>query len=264
MVELQNWLLLLAYKGNAYQGWQIQNHAKTIEGTLEKCLRQITGEATKVFGAGRTDAHVHALNQTANFHSSRDYTLWQWQRSLNGLLPSDIVVKSILPMPHEFHARHDAIGKRYRYLIYNKPFPSPFAHDFSWWIPRHLDISAMQQALPHFIGHQDFNAFRSTHCSAPSSFKDLRALTLRVIDTPYANLCVEVYANSFLQHMVRIIVGTLVNVAQGKIKAEDIPQILKSKDRRLAGQTSPPQGLYVLEVEYPQGTVNWPKNAIDP
>ena len=118
--ELKNWLLLLSYDGSAYHGWQIQPRHPTIEGTLEEALLKLTGEITKVFGAGRTDAGVHALNQTAHFQSRFDLAPQKWRQALNGFLPHNIVVKEVLPVPLLFHARHDAIGKRYRYCIYNK------------------------------------------------------------------------------------------------------------------------------------------------
>lgn len=258
----KNWLLLLSYDGFNYHGWQIQKHQNTIEAELESAVFKLTGKETAVCGAGRTDSKVHALNQTANFLTETNFTADKWRNALNGVLPSDISVKSALSIPLSFHARHSALGKRYRYLIFNKPFSSPFANHYSWWVRKPLDVDAMSSAIPYFIGEHDFSAFRSSQCSSPSPLKTLRDLTIRYINTPNANICIEVEANSFLQHMVRIIVGTLVAIGEHKILPQDIPHILKSKDRQKSGKTAPPYGLYVLKVYYPD-FIQWPADVFD-
>ncbi|MGK5094138.1 tRNA pseudouridine(38-40) synthase TruA [Deltaproteobacteria bacterium TL4] len=259
----QNWLLLLSYEGTSYHGWQIQPQCNTIEGELEKAILRLTQESVKVLGAGRTDAGVHALNQTASFCSNASFTAAQWQRALNSLLPSSIVVKHVLSVPETFHARHSAVGKRYRYLIYNRPYPSPFACHSSWWIPRALDLSAMRQAASFLLGEHDFSSFRAASCSSPSPRKQMRSITITEIQAPYASLSVELEANSFLQHMVRIITGTLVEAGLKKRTPESMQMLLEAKDRTQGGMTAPACGLYVLEVQYPEGELEWPTQVID-
>ena len=254
--------MLLSYDGHHYHGWQIQKNQNTIQAELEKALATLTGGSTKVFGAGRTDAQVHALNQTASFFSEAHFTPEKWRVALNALLPSDIVVKCVLSVPATFHARHSAHAKRYRYLINNRPYPSAFKGHHSWWIRKPLDVEAMQAAASSFIGQHDFSAFRSSQCASPSAVKTLHELTLRFVQHSNATLCIEVKANSFLQHMVRIIVGTLVAVGEHRLAPSDIPEILRQKDRQKSGKTAPPYGLYMLTVYY-DTAIPWPDDVID-
>ena len=255
--------MLLSYDGYNYHGWQIQTSHNTIEAELEKAIQTLTGTFVKVFGAGRTDSKVHALNQTAHFFSDADFSSEKWRSALNAVLPPDIVVKCVLPVSSSLHARHSSIAKRYRYLIYNKPYPPPLAHHHSWWIRKALDLKAMQIATKHFIGEHDFSAMRSSQCSAPSPVKIIKELTITPVNTPIASLCIEVEANSFLHHMVRIIVGTLVAVGEHRLDPDHIPNILQSKDRRKSGKTAPPYGLYVLKVYYNDQEVRWPPSVVD-
>ena len=255
--------MLLSYDGFNYYGWQIQTTYNTIEAELEKAIKILTGKGVKVFGAGRTDSKVHALNQTANFFSDAGFSSEKWRSALNAVLPAEIVVKCVLPVSPSFHARYSSVAKRYRYLIYNKPFPTPLGHHYSWWIRKSLDLKAMQLASKHFIGEHDFSAIRSSQCSSPSPVKIIKELTITPIDTPVASLCIEVEANSFLQHMVRIIVGTLVAVGEHRFAPNNIPYILQSKDRQKSGKTAPPYGLYVLKVYYNDQDIQWPPSVVD-
>ena len=256
-------MLLLSYDGSAYHGWQVQKSHHTIEAELEQALATLTQQTTKVLGAGRTDAGVHALNQTANFFSAAPFTADKWRAALNGVLPSDLVVKHVLSVPDEFHARHSAIAKRYRYLIYNKPYPSPFANPYSWWVRRPLNLEAMREAATHLLGSHDFSAFRASRCSSPSPVKHLQELEIQPITTSSATLSLEVQANSFLQYMVRIIVGTLVDVGLESYPPDRLKTILESRDRRQSGKTAPAHGLYVLQVVYGDPHVEWPSHVID-
>lgn len=254
--------MLLAYDGINYHGWQIQKKDPSIEEELEQAILKLTGIETPVCGAGRTDAKVHAFNQTASFQSPASFNAERWRLALNAVLPQDICVKSVLSVPLDFHARHSAIGKRYRYLIYNKPYTSPFARYHSWWVKRALNLQAMEEAAQHFLGEHDFSAMRASQCSSPSAIKTLRDIQINPIQSPLATLSIEVEANSFLQHMVRIIVGTLVAVGEGRISPQAIPQILASQDRQKSGKTAPPYGLYVLKVFYPD-VIQWPSDVVD-
>ncbi len=255
--------MLLTYDGFDYHGWQIQTTHNTIEAELEKAIQTLTGKFVKVSGAGRTDSKVHALNQTASFFSGADFSAEKWRAALNAILPADIVVKSVLSIPPFFHARHSAIAKRYRYLIYNKPYPSSFSPHYSWWLRKPLDLTAMRVAAKHFIGEHDFSAVRASQCSSPSPVKTIKELTITTVDTPISSLCIEIEANSFLQHMVRIIVGTLVAVGEHRFTPESIPAILQNKDRQKSGKTAPPYGLYVLKVYYHDQEIEWPPSTVD-
>ena len=261
--SLRNWLILLSYDGFDYHGWQIQNDKNTIEGELEKAILTLTGSAVKVFGAGRTDSKVHAINQTAHFFSDANFSAESWCSALNAVLPADIAVKYVLPVSSTFHARHSSFAKRYRYLIHNKSYPSPFNSHYSWWLRKPLNLKEMKQAARHFIGEHDFSAFRASQCLAPSPVKTIKDLVVSPIHTPYASIRIEVEANSFLQHMVRIITGTLVAVGEQRLFPEEIPDILQSKDRQKSGKTAPPYGLYVLKVYYDDQDVQWPSPVID-
>ena len=263
MPSESNWLLLLSYDGTNYNGWQVQPNQPTIEGTLEEALLRLTGNIVKVHGSGRTDAGVHGLNQTATFSVVSGFSPEKWRLALNGVLPDDLVVKHVQQVTAAFHARHSSIGKRYRYLVCNLPYRSPFSRNKSWWVRKPLDLDAMREAASELTGRHDFSAFRAVGCSSPNPVKDLREILCDVKPWLHANLCLETEADSFLQHMVRIIVGTLVQVGTGKLKPQQMKGILESRDRVQAGPTAPAHGLYALSVCYPEGTVSWPEEVMN-
>jgi tRNA pseudouridine38-40 synthase len=259
---LRTWLLLLTYCGTRYAGWQVQPVLPTVESEIEKALQQLTGTFQKVLGSGRTDAGVHALNYPAHFQSSRNFTAIQWHKALNGLLPPDIVVRYVVEKPIHFHARHKSIGKRYAYLIHNAQQRNPFTENHSWWIRRSLDVKAMRTAAECLLGRHDFSSFRASHCSGSDPVKELREITIGKTVSPWGNLIMEFEANSFLQHMVRILAGTLVEVGLRKREAISMKEILKQRDRTKAGKTAPSGGLYQLAVHYPNDLVSWPKELL--
>ena len=258
-----NWLLLLSYDGTCYHGWQVQPTQTTIEGTLEAALLKLTGKQIKVHGAGRTDAGVHALNHTACFSCVSVFSPEKWRDALNAVLPDDLVVKCVQKVPQDFHARHSAIGKRYRYQVFNLPYKNPFAEKKSWWVPRRLELGAIREAAAELTGTHDFSAFRASGCTSPNPVKELREISIDEKRRLHATLCFELEANSFLQHMVRILAGTLVETGLGKIRPGSVKTILESRARNNAGQTAPAHGLYVLQVRYPEGLVCWPDEVID-
>ena len=259
---MRTWLLLLTYCGTRYAGWQVQPNLPTIEGEIEKVLQQLTGTFHKVLGSGRTDAGVHALNYPAHFQSSQNFTAEQWQKALNGLLPPDIVVRNAVEKPISFHARHDSIGKRYAYLIHNSQQRNPFTENHSWWIRQPLDVKEMRTATEYLVGRHDFSSFRASHCSGPDPVKELQEITIAKTVSPWGNLIMEFEANSFLQHMVRILAGTLVEVGLRKREAISMEEILMWKDRTKAGKTAPPGGLYQLAVNYPPDLVSWSEELL--
>ncbi len=265
MPTAKNWLILIKFDGTRYHGWQVQPNSSTIERTVEKAVEKLTGEFVEVHGAGRTDSGVHALNFTANFRSSTANfkNPENWRKALNAVLPNDIVVKCIRTVPKKFHARHSAIGKRYRYLINNLPYNSAFSQNHSWWINKNLDIKLMREAATVLVGENDFSAFRSTNCTSTNPIKNLKEISIKKKFSYFSTIQIEFEANSFLQHMVRIITGTLVEVGLGKRRISDLYLALESGQRKLAGVTAPAYGLYSLKVIYPKGMINWPKEVID-
>jgi tRNA pseudouridine38-40 synthase len=257
----RTWLLLLSYDGSRYAGWQVQPSHPTVEAEVEKALERITGQFHKVLGCGRTDAGVHGLNYTAHFESAAPLPAQKWQAALNGLLPQDITVKAVQEMPSHFHARYSALGKRYLYLLHNAPFRNSFATSYSWWIRRPLDLEAMQAAADSLLGTHDFTSFRAARCSAPDPVKTLLVFQIAPAQSVWGNLRIEVEASSFLQHMVRILVGTIVEVGMGTRSVESVQIALARRNRAHAGKTAPAGGLYQLRAIYPEGMVVWDDSA---
>lgn len=240
--------LTIEYDGTDYLGWQIQPGGKTIQGALEDCLKQITGEKIHVIGSGRTDAGVHALAQVAHFKTHSPIDIHSLERALNSLLPKDILIKKVEEMDDEFHARKKAISKVYEYRILNRPLRSVFQRHYAWHIPQKLNRRAMEKATHYLVGEHDFSSFKSSGTSSRSFIRKVfRAEWKRDRE---GILCFEIEANGFLKQMVRTIVGTLVEVGKGKISPEEFKEILHSKDRRRAGPTAPPHGLFLKEVKY--------------
>ncbi len=279
---IYNIRLLIEYDGTNYHGWQRQasphgeegDAHQTIQGTIEDVLTGIIKQPAKVVAAGRTDAGVHAMGQVVNFKTTLRINESSWVKAINSSLPADIVVKKAEYVPEEFHARFDAKSKVYRYVIVNSCCPSPFLRNYVWHIKRPLDIALMREALQYLIGNHDFSSFRASDCSAKSPVRTLGRLEIeevpiennpiptlslplkgRVFSSFFVNQGFNVViftfeARSFLQHMVRNIVGTLVEVGRGKIAPSDIGNILEKRDRRYAGPIAPPEGLYLAEVRY--------------
>jgi tRNA pseudouridine38-40 synthase len=239
--------LTLEYDGTAYAGWQRQPDQPTVQAVLESVLAQITQTPISTVAAGRPDAGVHALGQIVSFRSEKSLTLHEWRRALNGLLPGDIAVQGIDFASENFHSRYSAIGKVYEYRILNSPNRSALNEHRVWHIPKPLDVSAMELASKCFLGKHDFSSFQ---CS-PTDNENPICIVERcaVIHRPPL-LFVTVQADRFLKQMVRTMVGTLVEVGQGKRLPSEIERILQTADRRSAGKTAPPHGLYLVEVFY--------------
>ena len=245
---MRNIKLLIEYEGTNYAGWQVQKNLPTIQGTIQEKLKILTGEEIELTSASRTDAGVHALGQVANFRTVRGISLHSVQMGLTALLPDDIAVKSAEDVSMDFDSRKDAKSKTYRYLILNRPYPSAINRNFSWHVFQKLDIDAMKKAADCLIGKRDFTSFRAAECDALHFVREILSFSIKKKDDGF--LEIEVKGTAFLRHMVRIMVGTLVAIGKGKIKAEDFQSIIDAKDRRLAGMTAPPYGLFLKEVEY--------------
>lgn len=246
---MRNIKIVVEYDGTGYHGFQRQDGSNlaTIQETLEQKISLLTGEDTQVTASGRTDAGVHALGQVINFHTNCKIPAENIARALNSLLPGDIVAKSAEEVPLEFHAQFSAKTKVYRYSIYNHRVPSAFYGRYALFEPLKLDISAMQEAVTFCIGEQDFSAFRAAGSAAKSSVRTIYEAKV-VKEDHLINIYLK--ANGFLYNMVRIITGTLLYVGRGKLQAEEMKQIIEKRDRSLAGPTAPPQGLFLMHVEY--------------
>ena len=237
----------IEYDGTRFAGWQIQPHQRTVQGCLQESLSKVDKHATKMVVAGRTDSGVHALSQVIHFDTSSFRSERDWILGLNTNLPCDINIIWARNVDDNFSARFSAIRRSYRYLLINRTSRSGIYADRMWWVFKPLDEDLMQKAANLLIGYHDFSAFRAKDCQATNTMKTMELA--RVIRR--GNLiAVDIVAQSFLHHMVRNIVGTLVLIGQGKMPVEWAKQILASKDRGEAGITSPPQGLYLINVEY--------------
>ena len=242
--------LLLAYDGGAYHGWQVQPDASTIQGRVADAMRPLAGAAVRVTGASRTDAGVHALGQVASFGAPRPLSPAVVRAALNATLPRDIRVLAAAAAPPGFDARRSARLKRYGYLMTTALAPSPFLRGLAWHLDRPLDVSAMGRGLAGLRGTHDFSAFRAAAGRARDPVCTVRAVRA-VRQGSLVGILVS--ADAFLHHMVRNVVGTLVEVGLGRRPPEWVAEVLAGRDRRRAGLTAPPNGLFLLRVLYP-----WP------
>ena len=247
MNEIRNIKMIIEYDGTNYHGWQVQSREPTIQALIEESLKTITQETIRTTSSGRTDAGVHALDQVVNFFIKKPIENSALQRAMNALLPKDITVKEVSGVPLDFHARFSAKSKVYRYLILNSPVRSSFYEKYAWHVPYRLDINLIQEAAQFLIGTHDFSSFRASSCEAKNP---IRTLLRSDIERRENLLEMTFEANAFLQYMVRNMVGTLVEIGRGKIKTDSISDLLKTKDRNKAGPTAPPQGLFLVSVNY--------------
>ena len=238
----------IEYAGTRYAGWQRQTAAPSVQAEVERALGLIGNHPVEILCAGRTDAGVHALGQVAHFETSAERPLRGWLIGVNGELPADIAVNFVVPVAADFHARYSARARTYRYVILNRPTRAPVLHDRVLWRHRALDAAAMHAAVQTLAGEHDFSAFRAAECQAKVPVRQLRSIAVRR-EGDFVTL--EVTANAFLHHMVRNIVGSALKVGAGERPVEWIAEVLASRDRRLAGPTAPPGGLYFARVEYP-------------
>lgn len=246
---MTNLRLLLEYDGTAYSGWQRQAEDRTVQAELEEAIERMTRRKVAVIGAGRTDAGVHALGQVANVRVDTRIPPDALLKGLNSLLPADIAVRACAEVPDHFHARFDARRKIYRYHILNRAARAAVGRQYAWFIHRPLDIDAMQAAAQALVGRHDFKAFESAGSPRAHTVRAIASAGWEVDDAE-RRLRFTVQADGFLRCMVRNIVGTLVAVGLGKIGPGDIAAILSSRDRRRAGATAPPQGLFLVRVDY--------------
>lgn len=246
--QKRNFRLVLEYDGSQYHGWQRQQGVLTIQEVLEARLELMLGDSIRVRASGRTDAGVHARGQVVNFYSRTKLNAGEIQRGLNSLLPADIVVLSANELPRSFHARFSAKSKVYQYRILNRQTPSALARQFAWHVRVPLAVSQMRECLETITGLHDFAAFMASGSSVTSTERHIYRAQLTCLTEHHLVFTFE--ANGFLRHMVRNLVGSLVEVGKGKWTPGDFAAILAGRDRRRAGMTAPAHGLYLVTVRY--------------
>ena len=237
----------LAYDGTDYHGWQAQPGRQTVQAELEEALATMAKQPIRATGSGRTDAGVHADDQVAHFDLAEPIPSDGLLKGLNSLLPGDIRVVHAIRADERFHARYDVVRKVYRYHLDRRPVPSPLRRRFAWHFPYELDQPGLDLAAALFVGHHDFSAFRAASCTAKTTDRQVEQSHFLRIGS---ELVYEVSGNGFLQHMVRNMLGTLIEVGRRKRAPEDIERLLGQTDRRLAGPTAPPTGLILHRVDY--------------
>jgi len=248
MKNMQRYKGIVVYDGSGFSGYQIQPNGRTVQEELEKALRKMhKGDAVSVTASGRTDAGVHAKGQVIHFDSTLQLSSERWVIALNGLLPDDISIMQVAAAPSSFHARFDATGKTYKYVVYTGSVRDPFKRHYAAHHPYGMDIVKVKKAANFLLGTHDYTSF----CSAKTD-KANKIRTVSAIDIEQSSdeIIFTFTGNGFLYNMVRIMVGTLLDVGSGKLVLHSIPSILEGRDRTLAGKTAPAEGLYLWEVYY--------------
>jgi len=247
---LSTFKLLLAYDGTDFAGWQWQQGSRTVQGALEEAWQRVTGESIRVAASGRTDAGVHALGQVVGIRSQTHLSPEILQRALNAELPRDVVVLGCDRAADDFHVIRNAVRKRYRYVVDDAPVPDVLARRYAWYSPKPLDAEAMHRAAQALLGRHDFTSYQTLGSQRVSTVRTIFEISVRRPAADPHKIWFEVEADGFLYNMVRVIVGTLVQVGRG-VRPETWPaEVLQARDRRAAGMTVPPQGLFLLRVDY--------------
>ena len=244
--------LVLEYDGTQYAGWQRQLNAPTIQAAVEEALAAIAQTRLTIIGAGRTDAGVHAFGQVASFRTDRGLSQREWLRALNAHLPADISALSVEAVPDHFHARYSANGKLYEYHLMNRSERAPLLRERAWMLYKPLDFAAMTEAAACLTGSHDFSSFESAPTDNENPQCRLQQADLR---RQGDLIILSFYADRFLKQMVRSMVGTLVEVGQGKRTAADMRTVLAARARAAAGRTAPAHGLYLVRVDYTDGSI---------
>jgi tRNA pseudouridine38-40 synthase len=238
----------IEYAGTAFSGWQALAGRRTVQEVVEQALSRISAQPVRTITAGRTDTGVHAVQQVVHFDADAQRSEHAWLLGTNSMLPDDVAMRWIVPVPDRFHARYGALRRRYRYVLHNHRVRSAlFRYRAGWW-PQMLDADAMHRAAQALVGRHDFSALRGSQCQSPTAVRTIEAISVRRSGDM---LSFDVCGNAFLHHMVRNIVGTLLLVGLGKERVEWVGEVLASLDRTRAGMTAPAEGLYFMGPEYP-------------
>ena len=250
----------IEYDGSQYHGWQRQSHAVSVQQTLEQVLSKIADQEVQVNCAGRTDTGVHATGQVVSFEINNERPLKAWTMGANTQLPDSIAVRWAHQVSDDFHARFSATARRYRYIIANTHArPAILNHGLTWCRQR-LDVDAMNAACQYFPGEQDFSSFQAASCQSRTSFRFIEHLNVtRIGDF----VVIDIKANAFLHHMVRNIAGALITVGRGLKSAMWVKELIEAKDRTLAPATASPNGLYLVDVDYPDN-FGLPRHSLGP
>lgn len=244
---MKNVKLTIEYDGTNYHGWQYQEDVPSIQEEIEKALKEVTGQYIDIFGSGRTDAGVHAKGQVANFYTVSKLPTERFKYALNMRLPRDIIIVDSEEVDLDFHSRFSAKRKQYKYIIWNNSVPSAINRNYTYHIINKLDIDEMKKASDYLIGTHDFRSFMTKGTIVKDTIRTIHSINIKKSDN-FIEIIIE--GSSFLRSMIRIIVGTLIMVGNGKLKKESLPNIILGKKRCLSGPTAPPQGLYLEKVYY--------------
>ena len=237
--------LIVAYDGTNYVGWQYQPNGMSVQQRLEQALQQLTGIIHTVYSSGRTDSGVHARGMVCHLNTERDLPLSAWREGVNRFLPDDIAVRHVEKVDDQFHARFSARGKRYRYTILRDPVRSPLEHKTSWQVKKPLDLEKMERAAQGFLGRHDFAAFRTSGCSAETTIREIFSIEFSEDDSL---LYIDICGSGFLRNMIRMMVGTLVQIGRNKRPVSAIQELLTDPGSAPSPLTAPAQGLCLMEV----------------
>ncbi|MCK8824379.1 tRNA pseudouridine(38-40) synthase TruA [Fuchsiella alkaliacetigena] len=244
---MRNLRALVEYDGTNYHGFQRQPNAITIQEVLETSLADLTGEDLEIIGASRTDSGVHALAQVVNFKTESPIPIEKFAFAWTNVLPDDILIKKVEKVSWDFHARYFATGKIYEYHILNQRLPSVFERNYTHHIKKKLNYKDLVEAADYLVGTYDFTSFQAAGCGANTTVRTINSLTVQGIDS---KLIFRIEGDAFLYKMVRNIVGTLIEIGQGKLNKDNLVEILAAKDRTVAGPTAPACGLRLIKVKY--------------
>ena len=250
---MRNLKVTVSYDGTEFSGWQVQPHANTVQGALASAIGRITGEKVLPQGSGRTDAGVHALAQVMTFVTESSVPTENFLKALNDILPGSVRVLGVREAPPEFHARHSARAKTYRYRIYRESICPPFLARYVWHYPYPLDEQAMAGAAALVVGEHDFTSFAAVDPErgrGDDPVSNVRTIFSSAWERAGEELIYSVRGSGFLHHMVRNLVGTFILVGRDTLQVEEIPRILAARQRSAAGPTAPASGLYLVSVEY--------------
>lgn len=244
---MKNILITLMFDGTAYHGWQVQENAQSVQQTVQDAIEKILGKRESIVGCSRTDSGVHANMFCCNMRTESNIAPEKLKKALNAVLPPDISVKNCGEVPYQFHARYDCISKEYKYLLVNSDYKNPFYSNRAFFYPYRIDNEMLNKEIKDFIGIHDFSAFCASGSSVDDKVREIKNAEVRR-NGEIVEFIFE--ADGFLYNMVRIMVGTLLEINEGKIKRGSIPQIIESKNRNNAGLTAKSCGLYLNRVNY--------------